>query len=70
MIGEEGGVAVVRINSNDERTPYISPKETLNPTTEWRMDHQQMHHRPTLPSEEQPHSQTIAIMETPSETPI
>ena len=48
MIGEEGGVAVVRINSNDKRTPYISPKETLNPTTEWRMDHQQMHHRPTF----------------------
>ena len=31
---EEGGGAVARNNSNDEQTPYISPKETLNPTTE------------------------------------
>ena len=57
MFEEEGGVAVVRNNSNDEQTSYIPLKETLNPTTEWRTDHQQKHHHPTLPSEEQPHSQ-------------
>ena len=34
MIEEEGGVAVAKNNSNNEPTPYISPKETLNPTTE------------------------------------
>ena len=34
MIEEEGGVAVVRNDSNDEPTPYISSKGTLNPTTE------------------------------------
>ena len=27
MIGKEGGVAVVRNNSNDEQTPYISTKK-------------------------------------------
>ena len=34
MFEEEGGVAVVRNNSNDVPTPYIPLKETLNPTTE------------------------------------
>ena len=34
MFEEEGGVAVVRNNSNDKQTPYIPLKETLNPTTE------------------------------------
>ena len=34
MIEEEGEVAVVRNNSNNEPIPYISSKETLNPTTE------------------------------------
>ena len=34
MIEEEGGVAVAKNNSNNEPTPYISPTETLNPTTE------------------------------------
>ena len=34
MVEEEAGVAVVRNDSNDEQTPYISSKETLNPTTE------------------------------------
>ena len=27
MVEEEGGVAVVRNNSNDEQAPYISPKK-------------------------------------------
>ena len=35
MVEEEGGVAVERNNSNNKQTPYISPKETLNPTIEW-----------------------------------
>ena len=34
MFEEEGGVAVVRNNSNNEPTPYIPSKETLNPTTD------------------------------------
>ena len=38
MIGKEEGVAVVRNNSNNEQTPYISLKETLNPTTEYCTD--------------------------------
>ena len=29
MIEEEGGVAVVRNDSNNEQTPYISPKKPL-----------------------------------------
>ena len=34
MFKEEGEVAVVRNDSNNKPTPYISLKETLNPTTE------------------------------------
>ena len=34
VAGGEGGVAVVKNDSNKEQTPYISFKETLNPTTE------------------------------------
>ena len=34
MFEEVGWVAVVRNDSNNEPTPYISSKETLNPTTE------------------------------------
>ena len=38
MIEEEGGVAIVKNNSNGEQPGYIPSKETLNPTTEYRTD--------------------------------
>ena len=34
MFEEARGEVVVRNNSNSNKTPYISLKETLNPTTE------------------------------------
>ena len=57
MFGEEERVAIVRNDSNDKPTPYISSKKPSTLPTEWRTDHQQTHHHPTFPSEAQPHFQ-------------
>ena len=52
MVEEEGGVAVVRNNSNDEQTPYISPKKPSTLPLNSAQTTDKQHHRPTPPSEE------------------
>ena len=51
MIEEEGGVAVVRNNSNDEQTPYIPLKKPSTLPLNSAQTTNKKHHRPTLPSE-------------------
>ena len=57
MFEEEGGVAVVRNNSNNERTSYISPKKPSTLPLNSAQTYNKTHHRPTPLSEEQPRFQ-------------
>ena len=57
MFEAEGGVAVVRNDSNNEQTPYIPLKEPSTLPLNGAQTTIKQHHRPTPPSEEQPRSQ-------------
>ena len=69
MFKEEGGVAVVKNNSNDEQVPYISPKKPSTlPLNNTQTTNKYIIAQPFY--QKNSHALPIETIETPSEAPI